>query len=344
MEKSESDTEIDRHLRWGILGTAKIAYEALIPAIRASRNGELRAVASRDEGRAREFAERWHIPDSHGTYEALLEDPEIDAVYIPLPNSEHRSWTLEAVRRGKHVLCEKPLGLSSSECQEMEAASRDQDVTLMEGFMYRFHPRTERVLELVRSGAVGKLRMIRSSFGFLLKDRKTNIRMRPELGGGALMDVGCYCVNASRTVAGKEPVEAQAFARWSAEGVDEDMVGTLRFEDGLLAQFDCSFTTPVRQFLGVAGTEGSLRVPWAFRPGSAETVVHERRGSNGDTNIIVPMDDEYRHMVEHFGDAALLGRTVRYPVADATANMRVIEALYRSARDGGRPSEVERRS
>jgi xylose dehydrogenase (NAD/NADP) len=340
MEKSANDTDAGTHLRWGILGTAKIAYEALIPAIRASRNGVLKAVASRDQGRALEFAERWRIPASNGTYEALLEDPGIDAVYIPLPNSEHLSWTLEAVRSGKHVLCEKPLGMNSAECQEMDAAAREHGVILMEGFMYRFHPRTERLLEQVRGGVVGELRVIRSAFSFLLGDRTTNIRMRPELGGGALMDVGSYCVNASRTVAGKEPVEVQALARWTEDGVDEDMAGTLRFDDGLVAQFDCSFTMPSRQFIEIAGTEGSLTVPWAFRPESAEAVIRERRGRNGGTDIIVPMDDEYRNMVEHFGDAVLAGRPLRYPATDAVANMRVIDALYRSARDGGRPCQV----
>lgn len=327
-------------LRWGILGTAKIAREALIPAIRASRNGAVRAVASRDAERARAFAEALGIPSAHGSYEALLSDEDVDAVYIPLPNSEHRAWAMRAAAHGKHVLCEKPIGLTAAESLEMERAASADHVVLMEAFMYRFHPRTERVLERVRSGAVGEVRMIRSSFGFFLEDR-SNIRMNAELGGGALMDVGCYCVSMSRTIAGGEPVEVQAFARWSPEGVDEEMAGTLRFENGSLAQFDCYFTMPSRQTLEVSGTGGQITVPWAFRPGLAESTIRERLGASAASDLVARPDIEYQRMVEDFADAALEGRPTRYPVRDAVDNMRVIDALYRSARDGGRPCGVE---
>jgi predicted dehydrogenase len=322
-----------------VLGTAKIARDAVSPGIRSARNGELVAVASRDEERARAFAESEGIPAWHAGYPALLDDPGVDAVYVPLPNSEHREWTIRALERGKHVLCEKPLGLGAAECREMQAAADANGRVLMEAFMYRFHPRTERLLERVRAGDVGEVRMVRSAFGFHLADR-SDIRMRPDLGGGALMDVGCYCVNVSRTIAGVEPAEVQAFARWSEGGVDEELVGTLRFGSGIVAHFDCSFTMPVRQFVEVAGTGGSLEAPWAFRPGPVETVIQERRGSAPEREEVVPPDDEYRRMVEHFGDAVLEDASLRYPASEGARNMAVIEALYRSAREGGRVVEV----
>ncbi|MBT8395595.1 MAG: Gfo/Idh/MocA family oxidoreductase, partial [Gemmatimonadetes bacterium] len=224
----------DRKLSWGVISTAKIGQRAVNPAIQASSNGELLAVASRDAGKARAFAEEAGIPTSYGSYQALLDDPSIDAVYNPLPNSLHREWTIRAVEQGKHILCEKPLALDAAECREMEAAAAANGVKLMEAFMYRFHPRTERVLEMVREGEVGDIRQIRSSFTFPL-DRPDDIRWDRELGGGALMDVGCYCINVSRTLAGREPVEVRAMANFRDGGVDQQMAGSLRFEDGLLA-------------------------------------------------------------------------------------------------------------
>ncbi|MCG6958224.1 MAG: Gfo/Idh/MocA family oxidoreductase, partial [Gemmatimonadetes bacterium] len=208
----------DRKLRWGVMSTANIGRAAVNPAIQASTNGVLTVIASRDEARARAFAERASIPRWHGSYEALVDDPEVDALYIALPNSLHREWTIRAAEAGKHVLCEKPLALDAGECREMQAAADAHGVKLMEAFMYRFHPRTGKVLEMVRSGALGDLRTLRSAFTFRLT-RPGNIRMDPDLGGGALMDVGCYCVNVSRTVVGGEPVAAQARAHWAASGV-----------------------------------------------------------------------------------------------------------------------------
>ncbi|MDX1495553.1 MAG: Gfo/Idh/MocA family oxidoreductase, partial [Longimicrobiales bacterium] len=180
----------DSPVRWGVLSTANIGRAAVNPAIQASSNGELVAVASRDADRARAFASEHGIPESCGSYEALLERDDIDAVYIPLPNSMHREWTIRAAEAGKHVLCEKPLALDAAECEEMEAAAAEAGVKLMEAFMYRFHPRTERVVEMLREGVVGEPKTVRSTFTFRLRSRD-NIRLDPDLGGGALMDVGC---------------------------------------------------------------------------------------------------------------------------------------------------------
>ena len=327
-------------LRWGVISTANIGRAAVNPAIQASGNGELVAVASRDEQTAREFADRQGIPEHYGSYEALLHDERIDAVYNPLRNSLHREWTIRAAEKGKHILCEKPLALSAAECREMERAAAANGVKLMEAFMYRFHPRTERVVEMVRTGVVGELRMIRSTFTFLLS-RPDNIRWMPEFGGGALMDVGCYCVNISRTIAASEPVAVRATANWGSTGVDEQLVGTLRFASGVLAQFDCALTMERCEAYEVAGTEGHLRVPAAFLPGTSNAVVEEHRGRGEVVEHTIEGADEYRLMVEHFADCVLNDLPVRYTAAEAARNMRVIEALYESARGGGAEVEVQ---
>ena len=323
-------------LRWGVISTANIGRAAVNPAIRASRNGELVAVASRDPERARAFAESHHVPRHYGSYQELLDDPDIDAVYNPLPNGLHLEWSVKASEAGKHILCEKPLALDEEQCRMMAAAADANGVKLLEAFMYRFHPRTLRVLEMVRTGAIGELRTIRSSFTFRLT-RPGDVRWDPHLGGGALMDVGCYCVNVSRTLAGAEPVEVQATANWTDRGVDEEMVGTLRFPGGVLAVFDSSLTTERCEFYEVAGTDGHLRIESAFVPGKDDAAILHHRGRAGATTEVVPGADEYELMVEHFADCVLNDEPLRYPADEAALNMRTIDALYRSARDGGTP-------
>ena len=324
----------ERQLRWGVISTSNIGRAAVNPAIQASSNGELLAVASREEARAREFAEKWDIPTAYGSYQALLDDERIEAVYNPLPNSLHKEWTVKAAERGKHILCEKPLALNAAECREMEAAAAANGVKLLEAFMYRFHPRTERVLRMVKEGAVGDLKQIRSTFTFLLT-RPENIRWNPDLGGGALMDVGCYCVNVSRTIVGREPVEVRAMANFRTPGVDEQMAGTLRFEDGLLAHFDCALTMERTEAYQIQGTDGHLRIQNAFLPGTDETVIEKFDAEIELTKLTVEGADEYQLMVEHFADCILNDRPLRYTAEEAALNMRVIEALYESAGKGG---------
>ena len=319
---------------WGVLSTSNIGRVAVNPAIQKSSNGELLAVASRDLKRAQDFAAAAHIPVAYGNYLELLEDVRIQAVYIPLPNSLHRKWAICAAEHGKHVLCEKPLALSEKECREMETAATANGVQLMEAFMYRFHPRTQRIVELVRADTIGQPRMIRSSFSFRVSNR-SNIRLNKKLGGGALMDVGCYCVNISRTLAGREPIEIQAIARMGLSQVDEELVGTFRFADGLLAQFDCALTLERREEFEIAGPLGSLVVPSAFLPGTGDTKIQHRKGRAGNSEETVAGADQYQLMVEHFADCVLNNRTPLYPASEAAHNMRVIEALYRSANAGG---------
>jgi predicted dehydrogenase len=322
-----------------VLSTANIGRAAVNPAIQASSNGALVAVASRDVERARACAAAAGIPRHHGSYEALLQDDEVDAVYVPLPNAMHREWCVRAVELGKHVLCEKPLALNAAECRAMDAAARANGVLLMEAFMYRFHPRIARLVERVRGGDIGNVEVIRSAFTFRLT-KPDNIRWSAELGGGALMDVGCYCVNASRTIAGAEPVEATAWADWADSGVDARLAGMLRFEHGPVAQFDCSLIMARRELCEAAGTDGSLIIDAAFLPGTGATEIRLQRGREREAAEKIAGADEYRLMVEHFADCALNGTPLRYPASEAAANMQVIDALYRSARAGGTPVEI----
>jgi len=328
-----------KQLRWGVISTANIGRVAVNPAIQESRNGELVAVASRGEEPAAEFAKAAGIERHHGGYQDLLDDEGIDAVYIPLPNGLHREWTVRAADAGKHVLCEKPLAVTEAQCREMEAAAEANGVKLMEAFMYRFHPQTERVLDLIKQGAIGDLRSIHSAFTFLLT-RPSNIRWSAELGGGALMDVGCYCVNLSRTVAGAEPVEVQAWATWGATGVDEQLDGTLRFDNGLVAQFSCSLAMDRYETYEVCGTSGRLHVPAAFLPGTDDASIYESHGAETTVHTVTGVD-EYVLMVEHFADCALHDRSPRYSATEAAQNMRVIQALLASARDSGRSKRVD---
>jgi predicted dehydrogenase len=319
--------------RWGILSTANIARKVMIPALKKTPMAEVLAVASRDGRKAKVFAEELGIPRSYGSYQALLEDPEIDAVYIPLPNHLHKEWTIRAAEAGKHILCEKPLALNAVECETMIAAANENGVVLIESFMYRYHPRILAAAEMVRSGKIGSLKTIESGFTFYMHNRD-DIRMKPEMGGGALMDVGCYCVNISRLMAGRKPVAVQAQAVWAPTSVDDQLVGVLDFGEGLFAHFDCAFNQSSRQHCILAGTVGYLSLPEAFNPGEKESVIQEVKG--GKTVQVHEFEgvDEYFLIAEHFMHT-IQGERPTYSIEDSIINMQVIEALLESARNNG---------
>lgn len=323
-------------VRWGVLSTANIGRRAVNPAIQASDAGQLLAVASRSQERAEAFATEHGIPQALGSYEAMVSHPGLDALYIPLPNSMHKQWVIRAAEAGKHVLCEKPLGLTALECLDMDAAARANGTQLMEAFMYRFHPRAEALFKSVRQGDLGDLRSIQSAFTFKLT-RLDNIRLDPELGGGALMDVGCYCVNVSRTLAGAEPVQVRATARWTERDVDAELHGTLYFENHVTAQIGCALTQARRETVEVAGTDAWIRVPGAFLPGTGEVSYSVNDGGGAGAGSVVSFEgtDQYLRMVEHFQDCVRGGRGLRYPALEAARNMAVMDALYASARAGG---------
>ncbi len=329
-----------RTLRFGMLSTANIGRKVVAPAIVAASGCELVAIGSRSAERARQVAAELGAPRAHGSYQALLDDPDVDAVYIPLPNSLHAPWTVRAARAGKHVLCEKPLALDADECRSMQAAADEAGVVLMEAFMYRFHPRTEALVSLCAGGGLGAIRLLRSTFTFHVRD-PADIRLDAALGGGSVMDVGCYCVNAVRTVLADEPVAVQSTARWSGSGpgagVDLGMTGTLMFAGGVAAQFASALDVQREEVLQVVGTEGRVTLEGAFLPGTEPTQLVVVRPDGSRDAWDFDGVDEYRLMVEHFASCVREGRRPRYDAGEAAANARAIGALLASARRGGEP-------
>jgi D-xylose 1-dehydrogenase (NADP+, D-xylono-1,5-lactone-forming) len=320
---------VDGAVRWGFLSTANI-NDKLLPGAQASPDVEVVAVASRDAGRAEAYVRERGIERSYGSYDELLADPDVEAVYISLPNSMHVEWSIRALDAGKHVLCEKPLSRHPDDIERAFNAADKSGRLLMEAFMYRHNPQTKRLVELIAGGAIGRLRLVRAAFSFPLADA-TNVRLHAGLEGGALMDVGCYCVSGSRLLAGEpEVVYGQQVA--ASSGVDELFTGTLRFPDGVLAEIDCGLVLPERDELEAIGEEGSIFLddPWHSR----SPVLELRRGER--TERIEPeLQDSYRLQLENMSAAVrgraqpLLGR------ADALGQARAIEALYRSAGEGG---------
>lgn len=317
-------------LRWGILGTAKI-NRRLIPAMRLAQRSELIAVASRDRARAEAYAREWSVPRAVAGYQTLLDCPDINAVYIPLPNTDHVPWTLAAIAAGKHVLCEKPIALTPADVDRLAAAASAAKVIVEEGFMYRHEPLTARVRQLVRDGAIGKLRAIVSGFTFALEGG-ANIRLQSELGGGSLWDVGSYPVTYAQLLCGEEPQMVFGSAHWHPSGVDEEFMGLLRFHEGPTANVHSGFRAAYRTWLEVLGSEGALTVPNPFRPGPLETLELERDGSlelipvSGSPEIFV-------REVEDFVATVLDGVPQVVSLAESRRTVATLVALYASARE-----------
>ncbi|MGH2634779.1 MAG: Gfo/Idh/MocA family protein [Actinomycetota bacterium] len=330
-----------RRVRWGVLSTAKIGMGRVIPGMRAAERCELVAIASRDSATASGAAERLGIPKAHGSYEALLEDPDVDAVYIPLPNHLHAEWTLRAAEAGKHVLCEKPLAMTSDEARAMVDGCRRAGVLLMEAFMYRLHPQWVRTRELVASGRLGVLLAIQSFFSYRNVD-PDDIRNISEFGGGALMDVGCYPINVSRMMFGEEPSRVGAAVRRDpAFGTDALTSAVLEFGDRH-STFTCSTQIEPEQRVDLVGTEGRLRIEIPFNaPADRATRLLLTAGGDPpvapDTEVIeIPPADQYAIQVDAFSNAVADGTEVPIPPEDAIANMRAIEMVWSAAAGGGR--------
>jgi predicted dehydrogenase len=315
-------------VRWGIISTAHI-NRLVIPGAHASPKVELAAVASRDAARAEAYAREWEIPRSYGSYEELLADPAIDAVYISLPNNLHCGWSIKAVEAGKHVLCEKPFTRHTADVEAVFDAADKAERLVSEAFMYRHNPQTARLSSLVADGAIGELRLVRATFGYSLYDAD-NIRLRPDVEGGSLMDVGCYCVSGVRLLAGEpETVYGQA---WTGEsGTDWVFTGTMRFPGNVLAQFDCGTALPERDELEAIGSEGSLFLddPWHCR-----IPVIEVRRESGVERIELDPVDSYRLELENVSDAILGEADLLLGRDDAVAQARVLESLHDSALSG----------
>jgi xylose dehydrogenase (NAD/NADP) len=315
-------------VQWGILSTADINRK-VIPGAHASEQVELIAVASRDLRRAEQYAREWEIDRAYGSYEALLEDADVEAVYISLPNTLHCEWSIRAVEAGKHVLCEKPMSRHPGDVESAFDAAERNGRILMEAFMYRHHPQATRLRQVLDEGAIGEPRVIRSCFSYSLYDEE-NIRLRTDVDGGSLMDVGCYCVSGARLLAGEpEQVCGQQFI--GPSGTDWVFTGAMRFPGDVLALFDCGTALPERDELEAIGSDGSLFLddPWHCR----EPVIELRRDGRVERIEVEPADP-YRLELENLsaairGDARpLLGRE------DAVGQARMIEALFRSAASG----------
>jgi predicted dehydrogenase len=325
---------VSEPVRWGILSTALINDKFLAGA-QAVAGAEIVAVASRDGERARSYAAQRRIPRTYGSYEALLADPEIEAVYIPLPNSLHVPWSIRALQAGKHVLCEKPLARRAADAERAFECARANGRLLSEAFMYRHHPQTRLVRELVDEGAVGELRLVRSHFSFHIS-RAGDVRLSAELEGGALMDVGCYCVSASRLLAG-EPESVAAMQELSDAGVDMRFAATMRFAGGVLSHFDCGFDFASRGELEVVGSHGTIRVsdPWHC----VEPVIELQR-RDGVERLGVERLNPYALEAENFSAAVRGHGTLLLGAEDGIAQARAIEALYQAAQSGRESGQV----
>ncbi|MBB6669849.1 Gfo/Idh/MocA family protein [Cohnella nanjingensis] len=322
-----------RKLRWGIIGGANIAVNAVMPAIAQSELNALEAVASRDTAKGRAVADKFGIAKAYGRYEELLADPEIDAVYIPLPNHLHREWAIRAAEAGKHVLCEKPLVLNAREAQEMVDACRQAGVHLAEAFMYRHHPRMAKVRELIRSGGIGELRAIRGAFTFNNAGDAANIRYRADWGGGGLYDVGVYPLTAARYVMEREPeaVTVQALFSPAHDNVDMMASGLVEFAGGVSLTFDCGMWADFRNFVEIVGTEGRIEIPQTFLPG-AETPDYVLHAKGERREEPASQVNQYTLQADNFA-RAVWGEPPRFAPEDAVLNMKLIDACYRSARE-----------
>jgi len=320
----------DKILRWGLLSTANI-NRSLIPPLKASKRNRLVAVASRSQAAAEKYAHEWKIPRAFGSYDALLNSRDVDVIYNPLPNGLHAEWTIKALQAGKHVLCEKPMALSLAEMDAIQNASRQTGRVVAEAFMYRHHPQTLKVKEMVADGSLGKLQMIKGSFTFML-DREGDVRLDKGLGGGSIWDVGCYPISFARLVTGAEPLEVFGWQITGQTGIDMSFIGQMRFPDDVHAQFDCGFASTFHSFMEIVGTQGTLNIPVPFKPGKKEKIYFTH--DNKTEKLEIKGRELYIGEVEDMADAILLGQPPRMSLDDSRGNAAAILALLASAQSG----------
>jgi predicted dehydrogenase len=311
-------------IHFGILGCARICRRGMIDGIRSSGAAELTAIASRRGDTARAWAAEYGIPGAYDSYEALLADPAIDAVYLPLANEQHASFTLQAAAAGKHVLCEKPLARTVDEAAQMSAACRRHGVLLMEAFMWRHHPRVRRVCEMIAAGELGELRLVKMDFSFDID--RNDWRLRAEQGGGALFDLGCYGINAARLFTRAEPVEITGWMHPHTTGVDMTAGFALRFASGVVGLLDCSFECPYRNRLEVVGTKGAIELPEGVLPGQKSELI-VRRGERQERISFGPAQ-QYAEQVKAFCQSIEQGALVE-PAEDGLANMQALVEVQR---------------
>lgn len=330
-------------LGWGILGTGNIARQ-FAAGVATSRRAQIVAVGSRQADAAASFAASHGVPQAFGSYEQVLAAPGVDVIYVALPNSMHHQWTLAALNAGKHVLCEKPLAANAAEAEEMFDAAERAGRVLIEAFMYRSHPQTLAVVEAVRSGAIGRLRLIRTSFCFRTSRIEGNIRFDRDLAGGALMDIGCYCINFSRLFAGAEPIRVDATGKLHSSGVDELAAGTMTFPDGLVASFNCGMTVHADNAAYLCGSDGYIEIPIPWKPPARDagfTIARSTPPLMDSAVRAVPMPpprerrvinvgaDLYAIETDDFAATVLDGQPPRITREDSIGNMRILDAMRR---------------
>jgi xylose dehydrogenase (NAD/NADP) len=320
-----------RKLQWGILSTAHINL-AFLTGLRTSIRNNPLAIASREMRRAQSFAIAWGLPRAYGTYESLLEDPDIDVVYIPLPNGMHAEWAIKAAQAGKHVLCEKPLAMSTAEVDAMSEAAAKAGVVLLEALMYRHHPQTLKIKEILDSGTIGEMIVIRGSFTIDLTGDPENIRLNPQLGGGSIWDLGSYPISYARFLVGRGPIEVYAKQVIGSTGVDEGIVAQMQFEGDIFAQISCGFRSPFRMRMEVIGSKGAIEIPHPFIPDKNAGITLVLK----DETRVIPIQgqDLYIGEIEDITDVILEGHSPRVSLAESRVNIMTIAALLNSAREG----------
>ncbi len=318
-------------IHWGVIGTANIGREKVIPGIQKSSNGEVTAIASRNLEQAEKTAKVLNIGKAYGSYEALLADPDIDAVYIPLPNHLHVEWAIKAIRANKHVLCEKPIGLSSAEAKELAAsAEKHPKIKVMEAFMYRFHPQWKKVKDAVDAGLIGEVKTINSFFSYFNADPH-NIRNQADIGGGALMDIGCYCISFPRFLFSEEPIRVvSSIERDPVMKTDRLVSALLEFPKGQTSTFTCSTQLMSYQRMHVFGDKGHIEIEIPVNAPKDAAIKVWIRTQGGTEEIIIEPVDQYTLQAEAFAKAVLENTLVPTPLTDAINNMKTIEALFKS--------------
>jgi predicted dehydrogenase len=323
-----------RKVKWGILSTAKIGREKVIPAMQAGSYSEVVAIASRNKEQAQAVAGKLKIPHVYGSYEALLGDANIDAIYIPLPNHLHVEWAIKSLQAGKHVLCEKPVALSAAEAQQLLDTSRQYPkLKIMEAFMYRFHPQWQQAKAMVSSGAIGELKTIQSFFSYYNTD-PANIRNKPEAGGGGMMDIGCYCVSLSRFIFGKEPLKVVGVVEYDPVlGTDRIASGMIDFSNGV-SSFTCSTQASPYQRVNIIGTTARIEIEIPFNAPPDKPTRSWLHTKEESREYIFDSVDQYTLQGDLFSQAILHDQPVPAPLEDAVNNMKVIEAIVASGKTG----------
>jgi len=319
-----------KKLNWGLLSTARINQDLINP-LNTSKQARLLAVASRSQSTAEEYAHKWSIPRAHASYENLLNDPEIDVIYNSLPSNMHAEWTIKALRAGKHVLCEKPIALTLAEMDAINQTVKETGLVLAEAFMYRHHAQTLKVKEIIDAGLLGKVQFVRGAFTYTLEP-EDNGRWLTREGGGSIWDVGCYPISYARTMLGAEPVEVFGWQILSNGGSDETFVGQMKFKNGIHAQFDSGFRSPLRMMVEIVGSDATLNIPNPFKPGF-ENEIYLTTGQKTQT-IKTPGGELYLGEVEDMCDAILKGNAPLVSLEDSRNNTAAIVALLESAKSG----------